>query len=269
MPKSTQAQRVLFTNMKTIRYLSQFLLCASLWGQAGTTILPKTTLPPKTTVFAGGTGGTGAFVTHDYTPGFGSGVVSMTTTGSTLLIAIVTGATGVTISDAVTSPSCASPCNAWNALTPVTTYDVQIFYAYAKTGGGSLVVGTGHTFTESNTNGDLFGMTFSGTNTTSPLETNGQNGVEDGFVTSGQPGACPSSGSLSQASGEVVVTALQTGSATTNPAINSGFTLVDDGSSTAPADAYLITTLTTAVNPTWSWTTSSHWGSAIACFLHS
>jgi hypothetical protein len=183
-------------------------------------------------------------VTNTFVDYYSSGTTpAVNTTGATLLVVAIGGASGSTVSD--------NKSNTWHSLTAYG--NMQLFYAYSPT------VGSGHTFSESSSSGALFVYAFSGTLTTSAVFDT-QNGYNGGYGTSAQPGSITPAGS-----GDVLVTVQWPTSGITSPSINDGFS-ISNTSGSGGADAYLIDSASSAINPTWTWTGGSGTAMAIAAF---
>jgi hypothetical protein len=174
------------------------------------------------------------FVTSGSIDSSGTNPVILDTTGATLLLAVVaeSGTTPVLVD---------SNSNTWNYLTVQTASGVQTSIAYAF----APVVGASHSFSLSSTCVG-FVYAFGGPATTSACFLD-QNGTT---VTS----ANPQPGSVTPASGGVILSGIvgvlnDTSSAT----INDSFTgLLKRFSNLQGAAAYLLTTDTTPVSPTWT-----------------
>lgn len=210
---------------------------------------------------AGGGGGI-ALVAHTAagsTDGVNVTTPAIDTTGSTLIVIQIAqhDAHHGTLSD--------SKGNTWTALTDVTgafTIDAKLYYCTNPT------VGSGHTFTITGASGTLPAIAvaaFSGTKTAStPYESDTVNG--SGAGTSRQPGSLTPSVAKS-----LVVCGLPVGTAATGIGVDSGMTLLDTvlGNSNhyGIALAYLVQAgAGTAINPTWSWTTTSESTANMAAF---
>ncbi len=177
------------------------------------------------------------------------------TTGATLLVAFV---------DDETAGAAAPSDNKSNTWSPLTSKTGQfttgrLFYV------ANPVVGSGHVF--SNTGGTNFGsavfMAFSGTATTSPFD------QESGAGTSGATTLQPGSITPSQANC-VLVTGVGFGSTQTY-SINSGFstplqTNFAGGVGSGSGMSYLVQTSASAVNPTWTPTSSTEMAAVMASF---
>jgi hypothetical protein len=184
--------------------------------------------------------------------------VTLDTAGATLLVAVLAGYADVpTISD--------GNGNTWNYLTAYYaggTESIVIAYAYSK-GGGALVVGSGHTFTVSSGAYDQAMIyAFSRTNTTSAvLGNNTGNAVDSGASQTIQPG------SVTPTIGDVVITGVTTQNAyAVNPTIDESFnTPISPSVNRDSAASYLVVSIATPLNPTWSTDVGSN-RAAIACF---
>jgi hypothetical protein len=178
-----------------------------------------------------------AFVTSGALDATGTNPITLDTTGATLLVAVMsTSSAAPTITD--------SNGNTWNYLTTQTQANAvqsRIAYVFAPT------VGAGHVFTGHGGSGVIgFVYAFSGPATTAACFLN-QNGavVNSGSV---QPG------SVTPAAGGVIITGIvgvlnDTSAAT----INDSFTgVLKRTSNLQGAAAYLLTTNTTPVSPTWT-----------------
>lgn len=184
--------------------------------------------------------------------GFVTGAIN--TTGCNLLVL------GILDYNAVATTIVDSKSNTWTGLTtrPVNFSESRLYYCFNPT------VGTGHTFTPSG-----LGMYpticiagFSGA-VTSPFD------VENGAT--GTSGTSKATGSVSPSeNNELVITALCFDAINT-AAINSGFTIMNQvnyvsGQHFGGAMAYLVQGSAAAVNPTWSWGTSTDHSTGIATF---
>lgn len=200
---------------------------------------------------------------------FGAGIAggpsgSLTTTGYTfLLVSVATYTTNsvTTFTDAVTTPSCASPCNTWTPSTRYTSAGgsgIQFFFAYNPT------VGTGHTFTTAGTytytSAIVIGST-GGQTSPSPLDLASGNTTA---TTSVQPWA--GTPTAPAADNELIVCALTSGISADADMTISGdsFTKLQGYSYNAngfgelgTAIGYVKQTTGGAVNPTWASTTSA------------
>jgi hypothetical protein len=185
------------------------------------------------------------------------------TTGSTLLVVIsyywssITG----TVTD--------SKGNTWNNLTQYGTSDstglCQIHYSYNK-GGSALSVGTNHTFTiSSQAYQCLHAIAFSGTLTDSSVYLSGSDHGNLGNDPI-KPGSVTPS-----AAGDLILTGWSGGGGTTTAqSIDSGLSALDFLHNSSDMDicqAYLITTGTGAIDPTWTLTGGSNFATSIAVFV--
>ncbi len=183
-----------------------------------------------------------------------------TTGAKFIVVAAITYALGgtTTVSD--------SKSNTWTALTKYTTGTqpaVQFFYCASPT------VGSGHTFTVSNTGGfpSICVMAFSGVKLSSPFDS-GQDAGNHGSGTSLATGSVtPSRDNC------LVVTVVGFDSSQSGPTVNSGFAspapLLSNysaGVHMGGAMSYLIETTATAKNPTWT-LNSATIAAAVAVFL--
>jgi len=194
------------------------------------------------------------------TSGSGLATAGMTTTGATLLVAVVADYSptdaGAAFSD--------SFGNAWVATAfhdEVVEPKQRGYYCVNPTVGGS------HTFrftTTANAFATIVVAGFGGTPDTSPLD------VQTGATVS--TGTTLSTGSITpSADNELIIAFLSSGPSSSTYSINSGFTLVDSadyvgGTSEGGALAYKIQTTAAAVNPQWSWSGSSRAAVGIASF---
>lgn len=168
---------------------------------------------------------------------------SLDTTGATLLIAVVTYAGSVSVSD--------SKSNTWTALTAYADSGVtsRIYYVNSAT----PTVGTGHTFTLNGTGiaGAINVMAFSGT-TAAPYDGK-QNGANSASSASISPGTVTPT-----VDGYLIVTGFTGGNTFGGAAtINNSFTITNQkaltgGSNYGTAAAYLIQGTAAGVNPTWT-----------------
>lgn len=181
---------------------------------------------------------------------------SITTTGATLLVAVLTDYDAFSagaISD--------SKGNTWTTLTTSNNVSrCRIAYVANPT------VGTGHTFT-STQSGEfqpaLCVAAFSGVVTTSPFDQ--QNGTTFSGATTSSPGSVTPS-----AANELLIAGIGFDSSNT-VSIGSGFTITNQVNSVPDAHigaalAYKIQTSATAENPAWSWSSSSNGAVRIATF---
>lgn len=173
------------------------------------------------------------------------------TTGATAIILFHGGYdTSGTVSD--------SKGNTWTALTEgVNSHKGRIYYNLSPN------VGTGHTFSSSQTYGAIFALVFTGETLTYSSESG-----STGSGTSASPG------SISPASaGNVLITGNAFGATYSGLSINSGFTITNSvayaaGTVYGGSAAYLIQTSSSSQNPTWSWTGSSGFVTRMACFTY-
>lgn len=129
----------------------------------------------------------------------------------------------------------------------------------------SPTVGTGHHFTTSqaSTFGNISVLAFSGGGTGATDVTSANQG---GGITTIQPG------SITPTTDNQLIICAYNGGVVTTMLINSGFTISDQGNSSAGAEqtagSYLVQTTAGAVNPTWSETSpgANTMGTAIASF---
>jgi hypothetical protein len=148
----------------------------------------------------------------------------------------------------------------WFGLTLQANSSIQCKIYYAK----NATVGSGHTFTFDGTAvyPSIGIMAFSGSDTTSPFDQ--ENGAENAGTTSLQTGSVTPS-----TNAQILVAALGFNTANTI-SVNSSFTgLIQQnftGGVEGMAMAYLIQTTAGAVNPTFSWSSSSAAAAAIATF---
>ena len=165
------------------------------------------------------------------------------TTGANFLVAVLAGYySGSTVSD--------SKGNSWQVLTQYGTSGdyVTIVYSYNPT------VGTGHTFTITNTGGGgyigIMVAAFSGLNATSAVF---ESGTDMGSTISGASTGQP--GSITPATtGDLVITGLSQYN-TATMSVNDSFTLVSPVGTSGGQSAglaYLIVPNTSALNPTWT-----------------
>lgn len=187
---------------------------------------------------------------------------SIDTTGATLLVAHVS-SFAVTAEPTLTD----SKGNTWIGLTAQVeggTSRSRLFYA------ANPSVGTGHTFTLTDPGGNIFAglevQAWSGASITLPFD------VENGGTQSS--GTSLATGSVTPSvNNELVVTGAHihtTGSGTIS--IDSGFSISDqDQGGAVPARfasamAYLVQSTAGAVNPSWSWSTTTSAAATIATF---
>lgn len=155
--------------------------------------------------------------------------------------------------------------NTWTGLTERAAFFVarnKLFYCLNPT------VGSGHTFSTGQFNGQnpaIGVLAFSGAHASSSYAN------ENGATVA--PGTSLATGSITPPENDcLVVSGLGTEKAntTTNTAIGSSFTAfkteASGGNSCGSGIAYLIQTTASAVNPTWTWTTSTYACASIASF---
>lgn len=180
------------------------------------------------------------------------------TTGATLLIAVVTYAGTVSVTD--------SNGNTWTALTAYSNTGVtsQIYYVNSNT----PTVGASHTFTLNGTGiaGAINVLAFSGTDAT-PYDGQ-QNGSNSASASSIQPGSVTPT-----ANNYLIVTGFSGGNTFGGSAtINLSYTITNQkaltgGTNYGTAAAYLIQGTAAASNPTWTLgSTVSNIASSIAVF---
>lgn len=179
---------------------------------------------------------------------------TITTTGATILVAILNVFNGVLAMGTVTdlTAGCASPCNTWTKLTSHFSnggnVEAAIFYVVNPT------VGTGHSFTGgagASTYPALCVAAFSGIATSTPFDS--QNGADNIAANTAQPGSLAVS-----TTGDLYISGAEYLDATSVSTVNSSFTLQENQASDATVThvgcslAYLISTSTSAVNPTFT-----------------
>ena len=205
-----------------------------------------------------------ALVAHTIAGSNGTGSVTTTainTTGSGFLILVVTPESA---SDAITVAD--SKSNTWHQVSLPNGRDFGsplLYYAFGAT------VGTGHTFTVSATNGVLVSVAaFSGVKSSAdPFESaNNQNSVESGVTA--QPGNV-----TPVAVKDLIFSGFGGFSNPLPVTINDSFveidSLFDSGTGIPNANAYLVATATTVINPTWTATSNpNRLASCIAVFAH-
>lgn len=191
-----------------------------------------------------------------YVSGSSGGTTSsMDTTGASLLVASIayTGNGSGNISD--------SKGNTWTALTkyvPTSNDRSEIlFYAANPT------VGTGHTFTTTNTVSTLIVSAFNGVKTSSPFDVE-NGGVSFSATTQSTGNVTPSEDN------ELLVTGSQNGSVGTQ-SVSAGFTtirniLLSAGTYYGCAMAYKVQTTATTEGATWSFSTNTTSACSIATF---
>jgi len=186
---------------------------------------------------------------------------AINTTGATLLVV------GVSMLPATTTTVTDSKSNTW-VLTNNASNGVKTAQFYAT----SVSVGTGHTFTATNTTPGfpaIFVAAFATTNTSAPLDQhtanspNGTTTVQPGSITPGS-------------NNELVVTSVCfNGTSGNTLSIDSGFTITNQaqgigGQSYGGGLAYIVQGGALAVNPTWTLSPSSiGLNATIASYLHS
>ena len=149
--------------------------------------------------------------------------------------------------------------NSYTALTSYaasTFYYVQLFYKCGPT------VSSSHTFTAHGSSPKIEVSLYSGTPTSSCLDTS--SGTAGGYSNAWQPG------SITPAqSGELFVTGFAygaTGTASISGSFNILDTLTNDG--WLGTDAYYVNAGSTAQNPTWSESASTYGVTSMAAFKH-
>lgn len=183
---------------------------------------------------------------------------AINTTGANLIVVSIADyalATAAVLSD--------SEGNTWTGLTPrsVNGTRIKLYYCYNPTTSSS------HTFTATGTGiyVTLSALAFSGSDT-SPFD------VQNGSATA--TGTSASTGSVSPSlDNELIITSGAWGNPgqPTSLSINSGFTISQQAVNVSAiafglGTAYLIQTTKGAVNPTWSWGSSSEFALTIATF---
>lgn len=186
----------------------------------------------------------------------GDGVTTpaINTTGADILVVGISdiGGSG-TITD--------SKGNTWTPLSLATQGSLHARLVYAK----SPTVGSGHTFTVTDTGGfpSIYVAAFSGSNLSAPFDQ--ENTGTSASGTTVQPGSITPS-----ADNELIVTMEATNSTPKPYSIDSGFVITDSsnnaGSNFAGALACLIQTSAAAVNPTWTMSQSLGQAATIASF---
>jgi hypothetical protein len=170
-----------------------------------------------------------------------STTAAIDTTGANFLVVAAIDDGSTTISD--------SKGNTWTLLSPNANGEVALWYC------ANANVGTGHTFTVSNSGfSPIAVQAFANVKLSSPLDGSPTGGVTSGIATV-QPGSItPSEANC------LLVTATTSGSSGANNAtsINSSFTKTDaigftGGQNYAIAMGYKIQTTAGAENPTWTW----------------
>lgn len=178
---------------------------------------------------------------------------AINTTGATLLVIVVDNYS----QDSTTATITDSKSNTWTALTNRAggTSNIAIMYAQNPT------VGTGHTFSCTGSYCTIFVSAWSGTLTSGVFDV--QNGA-----------SCPScstlaTGSVTPSQADSLIIAGFSDNDTTALSIDSGFTKINEqrnNSFETGADAYLIQTTASAVNPTWTASGAVARAAAIAVF---
>ena len=195
-------------------------------------------------VSAGASGG-GTFTTGN-----------ISTTGASLFVACVSsyiGASAPTLSDSQT--------NTWTGLTArneAVAVRNRMFYVASPSTSGTH----NFTLTGSGTFGGLAVYAFSGTDTSSPFDS--QQAGATGNSTSSAPG------SITPAQNDSVVVSCATLDANIS-SVGASMTLDENvafsgGNHYAAAGAYIVQTTATAINPTWSWTGTQRYAMSIASF---
>jgi hypothetical protein len=191
-------------------------------------------------------------------PGLNGGTTgSITTTGATLIVICIS-----SYGLGLTSTPTDSKGNTYTGLTSITGGQSRnrIFYCSAPS------VGSGHTFTYSATTSALgiHVMAFSGVSTLSPfLDETGSSSSSTNSI---------SGGSLTPASsGALIVTGLTLENSIAGLAISSPFTIQTtnayvNGSAMGGASGYYVQPTAAAINPTWTWTTTTGAGCRVAVF---
>jgi len=176
---------------------------------------------------------------------------AMDTTGADLLILFFGDGDTEAVSD--------NKSNTWVGLTaggPGFGYG-RIFYAQ------NPIVGTGHTFSATNTTAAVCGAAFSGS-ITSPFD------VENGGT--GLSITALSTGSITPTlDNELLISGLESGGNSTGQTIDNGFNLLNavtavSGTHYGAALAYKIQTTSAAINPQWTWTNAAEAVARIASF---
>ena len=199
----------------------------------------------------------------------------LNTTGATLLIAVTAAFfnsnvnTPGTISDSISGGS-----NVWH---PLTTYkstatggteNTTIYYAFDRTGGGSLLTGASHSFTVATGTGDASVSVYAVAGTlTSASVFDIETGTNGPLSSPFQPG------SLTPTLGDVVVTGFSNGTTSSSCSIagagsdtawSTPFRLINGNDGGAGASILLYAS-GSALNPTWTVAQNGN-GAAIACF---
>lgn len=177
-------------------------------------------------------------------------------TGLVIVCAFGSGTT-CSVSDSVSSTS-----NTWNALTEQGGGEAM-FYAYNPT------VGSGHTFTCTAPYAYCMVSTWSGTSTASTV-LDAQNGANSGSsnVTSLAIGSITPG-----TTGELIISGWNWSQGPpTGLAVSRGLTILDsyeESTYQMAADAYLVDSASTAINPTWSVSSpSGRMSATVAAFKH-
>lgn len=195
-------------------------------------------------------------------------------TGDSVTTAAVdtTGANGIVCAVAdFTSPAATISDSKSNTYTGLTRQDagapaIRLYYVANPT------VGSGHTFTASNTDSfpSIACLALSGTNTTTFYD-----GTENGAVDNTASSQSIQPGSVTPSEDNtIVVTAFGVYSSGTGHTINGSYTIEETvtfgpGEHIGVVLAYWIQTTATATNPTWSWTTNDYAATVIAPFRSS
>src|ERR1039458_6621051 len=243
--------------------ITNLLQRANLLQKVNTRLVPTQIIPP-------GPSFNPAFISSGVSAGSGSTAVTITTTGATLLVAILSAVVDGTISDSVGGQT-----NAWHYLTSAVQTDgnhVRIAYAYAATGGGALNSGSSHVLTMGGT--DCVGVVyaFSGTATTSAvLDQSNQTSnatSNQGQVYNVQAGSItPTVGAL------VIMGAGNNGTlfGSSTDTLPTGFTGERKQTSGANyeivAGCYKLNDTGSAENPTWVVNLNAYTGAVIASFV--
>lgn len=167
---------------------------------------------------------------------------AINTTGANLIVIVVASDNGTTPTDnkGNTFLLCNDRVQGFSEL--------AMFYLY------NPAVGSGHTFSQTQTYGAIFVAAFSGAIIT-PLDLDLDN------VTASGTSLATGSGTPSQ-NNELVVMGINIGGSNSTHSVNGGFTLLDhidgvNGVNYGGGLAYLIQTAAASVNPTYSWTTAN------------
>jgi hypothetical protein len=203
-----------------------------------------------------------------------SAIANGTTSGATTSAVDTTGANLLVLTVAYSSTSGPTPLdsknNIWTPLTAQATVSgsgqkIQIYYVTP-----SPVVGSGHTFSIGGTSslGTIAIQAFSGVRSSSAYDQqNGTATTTGSFVVSSlQPGSItPSEG------GQLFVAAICTGSTSSLPTLDSGYTdtgklMQVNGQSYGLATAYLVYPSNDPHNPTWTWVSNNNAATVIATF---